>query len=281
MGLFGKIGKIAGSTVVKKVEDELTKKQNREQTKKYCYYIHNNINRICIQVEDLSKETKNIINEINSRKGAKLSFKEKGEIRKLKENAIDNLQYLYLIRDFFTVLAKNTSGIALENEELMLVTKFSPYFDGVPVMDIDNEDVDDSILGTFKEVGKDIMSVFVSPKKSSSSFDFEEYLYRYEEKIDELILPNTNNAIDNFKNAFSLLEQASEITNHSNNTTTINQNTIVLECPNCKHKLNAESKFCPECGTKIEVAKNKFCSECGAKLESGVKFCSECGTKVS
>lgn len=31
MGIFGTIGKIAGSKVVGKVEDELTKKQNRER----------------------------------------------------------------------------------------------------------------------------------------------------------------------------------------------------------------------------------------------------------
>ena len=41
MGLFGMIGKMAGSKVVEKVEDELTKKQNREQTSKYCTYIKN------------------------------------------------------------------------------------------------------------------------------------------------------------------------------------------------------------------------------------------------
>ena len=43
MGLFGAIGKMAGSKVVEKVEGELTKKQNREQTSGYCNYIKNNM----------------------------------------------------------------------------------------------------------------------------------------------------------------------------------------------------------------------------------------------
>lgn len=39
MGIFGVLGKMAGSKVIEKVEDELTKKQNREQTSGYCNYI--------------------------------------------------------------------------------------------------------------------------------------------------------------------------------------------------------------------------------------------------
>lgn len=79
-----------------------------------------------------------------------------------------------------------------------------------------------------------------------------------------------------------------------------------ITCPNCNSEVPENSKFCLECGTKIELlnenevicpacgkktAKGKFCMECGAsliakcakcgaELPSGAKFCLECGEKV-
>ncbi len=50
-----------------------------------------------------------------------------------------------------------------------------------------------------------------------------------------------------------------------------------ITCPKCKSQIKANSKFCPECGTKISVS---FCKECGAKATPGAKFCSECGAKL-
>ena len=84
------------------------------------------------------------------------------------------------------------------------------------------------------------------------------------------------------------------------------QQTAKIICPNCKSEVPENSKFCLECGTKIEVLaenemicpacgkkthKGKFCMECGASLipkcpncgveiPSGAKFCLECGTKI-
>ena len=79
-----------------------------------------------------------------------------------------------------------------------------------------------------------------------------------------------------------------------------------ITCPNCNSEVPENSKFCLECGTKIELlnenemlcpvcgkktAKGKFCMECGAslvakcakcgaELPSGAKFCLECGEKI-
>ena len=79
-----------------------------------------------------------------------------------------------------------------------------------------------------------------------------------------------------------------------------------IVCPNCNSEVPENSKFCLECGTKIELLnenevicpacgkktnKGKFCMECGAplvakcagcgaELPSGAKFCLECGQKV-
>lgn len=280
MGLFGMLGKVAGSKVVEKVEDELTKKKNREQTSSYCKYIKNNMSRIHKILDDLESETKSLVEEINSKKGIKLSFKEKGDFRKLKDKAYTNLQYLYLSRDFFTTLAKNASGLILKNEELLLVTKFAPFFDGVPVLDIDDEDDDDSVLGAFKDIGKELKEAFISSKKDSNHFDFEEYLYRYEEKLEEYIIPDIKNAIDNFNQATVEQDPIVVEKKEPEIVTTSDKMNNEIECPHCHAKLSSTSKFCPECGTKMEIKKPAFCTQCGEPIVEGSKFCANCGTKL-
>ncbi|MCD8083511.1 MAG: SPFH domain-containing protein [Clostridiales bacterium] len=81
----------------------------------------------------------------------------------------------------------------------------------------------------------------------------------------------------------------------------------LIKCKSCGALVSGSGKFCPECGSKIEmplpdgmvkcpkcgevVPDGKFCLECGARLEMvcakcgakivpGAKFCLECGTRV-
>lgn len=49
-------------------------------------------------------------------------------------------------------------------------------------------------------------------------------------------------------------------------------------CPNCNAVIKATSKFCPECGQKLNA--KKFCPECGNEISASAKFCPECGTKI-
>ena len=275
MGIWGALGKMAGSKVIEKVETELTKKQNREQTSGYCNYIKSNLARICRQIAELENETKALIGEVSALKGVKLSFKEKGAFRKTKEKTESNLKYLYLARDFFTALAKNASGLILSNEELDLVIKFAPFFDGVPVLDIyEDDDSDDSVLGAFKEVGQELKEAFISSKKGSKKFDFDEYLYRYDEKIDDFIVPDVNSAIENFKSTMAAQEApatpvapavAVSAAPAVVSPAVAPSATEEIECPNCGTKLNANSKFCLECGSKIEVKKSAFCINYGER----------------
>lgn len=284
MGLFGTIGKMAGSKFFEKVEGELMKKQKREQSGGYCNYIKTNIVRICNLIAELEGETKTLISNISSLKGVKLSLKEKGDFRKLKDKADKNLKYLYLTRDFFTALSKNASGLMLNDEENMLVAKFAPFFDGAPVLDIDDdEDSDDSLLGAFKEVGQELKEAFISSKKSSTHFDFGDYLYRYDEKIEEYIMPDIDSAIESFKNAMSVQEATTttEVVNTPVAAVPTEAHLEEIECPNCATKMPANSKFCPECGNKIEIQKPSFCTQCGEPIVEGAKFCANCGASLA
>ena len=50
-----------------------------------------------------------------------------------------------------------------------------------------------------------------------------------------------------------------------------------MKCPQCRFEIPDDSKFCLECGTKIETA----CPQCSKKLPPGAKFCNECGHNLS
>lgn len=53
-------------------------------------------------------------------------------------------------------------------------------------------------------------------------------------------------------------------------------------CPSCGSINGVETKFCSQCGTKLEQSapQAKVCPSCGAEAAEGVKFCCQCGTKI-
>jgi len=55
------------------------------------------------------------------------------------------------------------------------------------------------------------------------------------------------------------------------------QGSQTIPCPTCGKANAAGTKFCGDCGGKMEVAKVP-CVKCGAELREGAKFCSECGS---
>ena len=50
-----------------------------------------------------------------------------------------------------------------------------------------------------------------------------------------------------------------------------------VPCPSCGKQNAIGTKFCGDCGAKMEAAKVP-CVKCGAELREGAKFCSECGS---
>jgi membrane protease subunit (stomatin/prohibitin family) len=54
--------------------------------------------------------------------------------------------------------------------------------------------------------------------------------------------------------------------------------TIRASCPKCEAPLQANAKFCPECGAALKERVN--CPKCGCKLTPDSKFCQECGEKL-
>jgi RNA polymerase subunit RPABC4/transcription elongation factor Spt4 len=62
-------------------------------------------------------------------------------------------------------------------------------------------------------------------------------------------------------------------------------------CPQCAVQLPEKSRFCPECGAKLDAQEATAakppqpaviakCTKCGTALEPGSKFCLSCGTKA-
>lgn len=53
-----------------------------------------------------------------------------------------------------------------------------------------------------------------------------------------------------------------------------------ITCSSCGVKVSAETKFCPNCGERIEIQQGTVCT-CGTKIPAGAKFCPACGNPVN
>ena len=51
-----------------------------------------------------------------------------------------------------------------------------------------------------------------------------------------------------------------------------------MECSNCGAEIEDDSKFCEECGAKVEIVKK--CPKCGNENPANAKFCVECGESL-
>ena len=51
-------------------------------------------------------------------------------------------------------------------------------------------------------------------------------------------------------------------------------------CPSCNAANASDTKFCKECGSKLEKVPEPIICSCGAENAAGTKFCHECGAKL-
>jgi len=60
------------------------------------------------------------------------------------------------------------------------------------------------------------------------------------------------------------------------------QQVIFHQCANCNKNLPPNAKFCPKCGHPAdEKPAPRFCNKCGAENLPGSSFCNECGEKLT
>ncbi len=244
-------------------ENENKTNNNKNALEACLNYTLKNYDDICLKVNSLFDEVSRLSNL------RKLSDEE-------KEDFEEKLEYLYLIKDYFTFLNRFSNGMDLTNEQIFLIIKFNAYFDGVDVLAVENKG-DESLADTFKEIGRGFKTMFGSAKQLSD-FRLREYVEnKYCDELDELKLPEIDTVIRAFGNTIKKNnvgrkqiseEKALDATNKT------------VECPKCHSLLSEEAKFCPKCGTKIEPAGPSFCVECGNQLRPGAKFCPKCGIKI-
>lgn len=231
------------------------------------------------KVISLYNETSELINKINDLKSHRLSRDEKKQLLEAQEKALEKLEYLYLAKDYFIFLNRLANGMALKNEQMLLLVKFGAFFDGVDVLSDEDEDVDYSLLADFKEIGRDFKEMFVSSKKQLSDFNLRDYVEeKYCDEIDDLKLPDIETALNTFEKQVNKenTSKVEKVTRDTHQESGKNQ-----ECPNCHYLLPETAKFCIKCGTKIEPQGPAFCMECGSSLRPGAKFCPKCGAKIN
>lgn len=300
MGLFGKfIGSAKNYAKVAKYEYKKAKLENKERKKEAARnekegqiksiqegaqlslnYAKTNYESMCERVSSLYARTAELIDTINDLKTRKLSKEEKRELTEANEEVPENLDNLYLIKDYFIFLTRLANGMSLNNEQLLLIVKFGAFFDGVDVLSAedDEEDVDYSLLADIKDIGRNFKKMFVSSTKKLSDFSLRDYVEdKYSDEIDDMKLPELETVLDSFEkltNKEKPHEQAISQQPYQESVKTV-------ECPNCHSTLPETAKFCSKCGTKIEPQGPAFCMECGNPLRPESKFCSKCGAKIN
>lgn len=229
-----------------------------DQAKALVRYTINNIEQFRNIVYSLERKTKILIEKIFDNENGKLSFDEKRELKKIKNEAKEKLQYLYLCRDYFVYLSKLASDITLKKVEYNFIVKFAPFFDGKKVIELE--------------------------KESNSLFFVENFLSEYVKEIKNFEMPDIHSEIERFEKSVMSVEskKAALPADTTNALTPLPAPATICEevrCDNCHRAIDVNTKFCPNCGVKIETQKYKFCVECGTKLLISVKFCPECGHK--
>ena len=85
-----------------------------------------------------------------------------------------------------------------------------------------------------------------------------------------------NQNIATAQNEIEKLKKSDEASAFS---TPASDSTEGIACVECGATNLPGTKFCSECGNKLDTPSVKGCPDCGAELPVGAKFCGECGYK--
>ena len=246
----------------KKLESDKAKKEQKEKDRlapvvAVSQYTFDNIDRIEKQLNQQTDQAKDLVASLED------SSLDKKSVSKNKKLIKEDLIYLYLAKDFFECIYKFEKGSPLSKKEIVFIVKFRPYFDGINVLD-ETEEFDDTIAGSFKEIGLVFKEMFVG-----DSNIFESHIEKYKESINKRIIVDVCPLIESFKKV-----KTETITFET-------EEKVVTSSPVCKHcgaALSPSDKFCPECGEK--VIKKRYCPECGAEISNNQKLWPQCGHKL-
>ncbi len=280
MGIFGAIKRVKTTKNDVKVaklelEKEKLKSENRridqndEAARLLGVHAKENADLYIEPVEKLLKETTEIVNAINEMNERGVRFKEKTKLSEYEEEATQNLEYLYLAKEYLCLIDKVSSGVTMTPNQATFIIKFSPFFDGRHVLEEDSWD-EDNFFGGIKEELRNLKEEFFVSNKKVKEFSFDDLLDTYCEQIEDLKIPDFTQIFKRFRGTVRENKKPEFATDQTSGDTII--------CSKCSFVAPAGSKFCPSCGAQMQC--QRFCTNCGEKLLAGAKFCTKCGNKV-
>lgn len=260
------VGKIVSDVAGRKIEKSEKKGEQEENVAKSIgQYAKSNSETYLSVIGKLFQETNALIAESDEMRKQKLRFSERRELSTKDAQVMENLKYLYLSKEYLSLLDKALNGVSLSDIQTVFIVRFSPFFDGRKVLNesYEEEETDNSFFSAFKGTKKE---------KLAREFDFDTVLSVYSKDIRARKVPDFEDVVKRFSKIEEAPAQAEPEPRQAP------REEKGETCPNCGGSVPSGSKFCPSCGAPI--VRDRYCSQCGAKLAPGAKFCSSCGAKA-
>lgn len=64
----------------------------------------------------------------------------------------------------------------------------------------------------------------------------------------------------------------------------LNDELVMIKCPNCNNEIDSSYNFCPMCGKQLVVNKKHeiiYCPRCGKDNDETARFCEVCGNEIN
>ena len=208
-------------------------------------YTTNNSTFIISRIRSLQNECISIMDQINQSANSSMqagaSFWDKRLMKKaMKETdaqATVRFQYLYLCKDYLSFLSMHANGLLLTDLQSAFILKFAPFFSGVPVLQIQQNN-------NCPEDGFSEQSVKIINTKNGvgaySDFSFVSYLnYYYKAQLRNYILPDIDGTIQLLTNAINKRRNA------------LLKGSSQIRCEYCDCLTDKSNGVCMHCGAPL------------------------------